>query len=565
MLSSLTLFLLLSLALGVVNANTFPTLTSPLGPVINLGYAAYAGNSTSPTGQANSNVTFYGGIPFAQPPVGNLRFRAPQMLDESVVNGGNVPVVDARNWGAACIQQPAMVGIGSEDCLTLNVWKPTNASEGDNLPVVVYMYGGGHYYGTTQGFPMYDWVSQHPTGIIAVSMNYRLNILGFLSGPELQADGDANTGLLDQRAALEWVQRNIAQFGGNPDEVTLDGESAGGASVVMQITAYGGTKGVPFKRAIAQSIGYGYTANASYAEELFQNVTQVIGCPPSGPSTMPCLRSASLGSIVAAINHSPTGRISPVVDGTFMPQLPSRLVSEGAFSPVEFVGGHCSNDGRTFVGGSPSQFVTDADVERLVFKRWPGVNNETIQQAMTLYPSPNATGSPFATQYDRAWTMAQDIIFGCFDWYLEEALLAKGVQNVYAYRWNAPDPTLLAAAPYEGVMHTSDLYFLFDGTNTAPNAGATFTPFNATENLLSKEAISYWTSFASTGSPSTTKTPYSPSWPLFYSNATTRYRMVLSEAQSVGGSGSAVEVYPEVEIERCRFWMGADVTAQTAI
>lgn len=93
---------------------------------------------------------------------------------------------------------------------------------------------------TTQGFPLYDWVNQSNPKIVAVSMGYRLNVLGFLSGPEVQADGDANAGLLDQRAALEWIQRHISKFGGDPNQVTIDGESAGGASVVMQIVAFGG-------------------------------------------------------------------------------------------------------------------------------------------------------------------------------------------------------------------------------------------------------------------------------------------------------------------------------------
>lgn len=124
---------------------------------------------------------------------------------------------------------------------------------------------------------------------MAVSLGYRLNILGFLSGKELQADGDANAGLLDQRAAIEWVQRHISRFGGDPDTITIDGESAGGASVVMQVVAYGGenppwqrdceisvccagSKPVPFQRAIAQSIGYGPTATAEEAEEMFRKM-----------------------------------------------------------------------------------------------------------------------------------------------------------------------------------------------------------------------------------------------------------------------------------------------------
>jgi len=149
--------LLISLALSGVLAEA-RQLESALGPVVDLGYAAFAGNTTSPTGIANGPVAFYGGIPYAQPPVGPLRWRAPQLLDESTDTD---VVTDARSWGVPCIQYPATVGVGSEgnhnlqtplqlklnvitnaDCLTLNLWKPTNASEGQNLPVAVYIHVG---------------------------------------------------------------------------------------------------------------------------------------------------------------------------------------------------------------------------------------------------------------------------------------------------------------------------------------------------------------------------------------------------------------------------------------
>lgn len=149
------------LVLGLFSTSSCATttipqaLSSPLGPVVNVGYAAFAGNTTSPTGVVNGPVTFFGGIPYAQPPLGNFRFRAPVMLNENSVAH---EVMDARNWGPACVQRPAVVGIGSEgqtsylkiyklnllcmvlDCLTLNVWKPTNLSAGAKLPVVVYIH-----------------------------------------------------------------------------------------------------------------------------------------------------------------------------------------------------------------------------------------------------------------------------------------------------------------------------------------------------------------------------------------------------------------------------------------
>ncbi|EIW77366.1 alpha beta-hydrolase [Coniophora puteana RWD-64-598 SS2] len=547
----------------------YPALTSPLGPVINLGYAAYAGNTTTPTGEANGTVAFFGGIPYAQPPVGELRFRAPQPLDETPASDGKPQVVDARNFGPACLQQPAVVGVGSEDCLLLNVWKPSNASEGDNLPVV----GGGFYAGTTQGFPLYPWVTQDQQ-IVGVSMGYRLSVPGFLATPSLLASGDGNAGLRDQRAALDWVQRNIRSFGGDPQNVAIAGESAGGASVVMQIAAYGGQREVPFRRGTGQSIGFGPMMNDTQNAELFANITQWAGCPSSPESTaLACLRTASLGALVSAINHTPLGAVSPTVDAAagadaFLPDRPSRLIAQGKFASVGFTGGHCSNDGRTFVGGAPEDLQTEEEVASVPFKRWPGVTNETIQEALALYPPPsNASGAEFSSEYDRASIMAGDVIFTCMDWFLAEQMMRKGVQDVYAFQWNAPDPVLLKAAPYEGTMHTSDIYFLFEGTS-ADNAGFTFTPFNSTELALSQTAIAYWTSFASTGSPSTLRLPGSPEWLAF---APGYGRMVLTEATTAtanatgAGTASAWEAFGDAHVERCLFWMREDVTAQTAV
>ncbi|KAG7086873.1 hypothetical protein E1B28_002794 [Marasmius oreades] len=469
----LRLVITLSLSFSATSAQ----LTSPLGPVVDLGYAAFAGNSTPPASPTNPDtpvvgpVTFFGGVPYARPPLGDLRWRAPQMLNEDAKSSGSI--TDARNWGPPCIQRPAVVGIGIEDCLTLNIWKPTNATAGDKLPVAVYIHGGGFYANSPQGFPLYDWVAQHPTGIVGVSITYRLGMMGFLGGPKIPAfspdtgNGDLNVGLLDQRAGLEWVQRHISKFGGDPHNVAIYGESAGGASVVMQVTAYGGTKPVPFKRATPQSIGFGPTRNDSQIERNFANAAKFIGCPTTGSSseTLSCMRNASLGAIVSAMNRIPNGEFAPVVEGPggFLPDLPSRLIASGKFAEVEYNGGHCTGDGKTFASGSPDQFVTDEDVKRIVFSRWPGVSEELRNEALALYPLLSENGT-FPTEWDRAWTMAGEAVFACMDWFLAEGLLAKGLKNVYSFAWDAPDRVLYDARPYLGAMHTSDLYFLFDGT-----------------------------------------------------------------------------------------------------
>ncbi|EJD48912.1 alpha/beta-hydrolase, partial [Auricularia subglabra TFB-10046 SS5] len=485
------------------------------GPIVDLGYAKVLGT----TAHGDSPVAFFGGIPYARPPLEDLRFRAPQRLNETVVPESHRPLLNATDWGSPCIQQPADLSAPSGEsegeyyrlsfpyCLKLNIWAPAGTKAGSRLPVAFYIYAGGLYAGTARGFPLQDWVSG-PTKIVGVNFGYRLNVLGFLSGPP---GVDANAGLLDQRAAMEWVQRHISKFGGDPEQITIIGESAGGASVVMHVVSHGGTKPVPFKRAVAQSIGYGPTQTPEEAQAWFVNISTTAGCPSSGPTALNCLRSAPLENIVRAINGVPTGRPSAVVDGDFLPALPSRLLAEGRFARVEVVAGHCANDGRTFAGGRPEDFVTNADIATRVFGRWgTHVTNGTIQKALALY-SPEK----FESQYERAWTMAQEIIFGCMDWLLADRMRAKGVQNVFTFRFNSPNAVLYKANPYLGVMHTSDLYYLFNGTTSAPNAGYTFTPLNKTEKALSQEAIRYWTSFVAAGSPSADRLRSSPAWPSF--------------------------------------------------
>ncbi|KAK7034661.1 hypothetical protein VNI00_012303 [Paramarasmius palmivorus] len=550
----------------------FAQLTSPLGPVVDLGYAAFAGNVTPPSSPTNPDepvvgpVTFFGTIPYAKPPLGDLRWRAPQMLDEEASPNG--VVFDARNWGPPCIQRPAVVGVGSEDCLTLDIWKPTNASEGDKLPVAVYIHGGGFYANSPQGFPLYQWVAQHPTGLVGVSIAYRLGMMGFLGGPTIpffspdRKDADLNVGLLDQRAALEWVQRHISKFGGDPDNVSIFGESAGGASVLMQVTAYGGTKPVPFRRATPQSIGYGPTMTNQQIEQNFLDAAKFMGCPMTlnDSSTLSCMRNASVGAIVSATNRTPNGSMAPVVEGPggFLPDLPSRLIAAGNFSAVEYMGGHCTGDGKTFAGGSPDQFVTEDDVKRIVFSRWSGVSDELRDEALAHYP----LGDAFPTQWDRAWNMAGQAVFTCMDWHLAEGLVKKGVKSAYAYAWNAPDRVLYDQRPYLGAMHVSDLYFLFEGTNTFGNAGNTFTPFNSSEALVAKESIAYWTSFATSGNPSDTKLAVSPSWESYVSESGRRIEVTRGDDKS---TLTGMEEISAEEIERCEFWMSEKVTEQTRV
>ncbi|KAJ7939551.1 Alpha/Beta hydrolase protein [Mycena leptocephala] len=315
---------------------------------------------------------------------------------------------------------------------------------------------------------MYDWVAQHPGGIIAVSITYRLTLLGFLGGPVVAAEGDLNAGLLDQRSGLEWIQRHISKFGGDPGNVTIYGEGAGGASVVMQVVAYGGTKPVPFKRATRQSIGFGPTNTAEQTDAFFS-------CPASGTDAMPCLRNASL------VIEGPNG---------FLPDLPSRLITAGKINNAEFVGGHCTGDGKSFAGGPPDTFQTDDDVRQRVFSRWPGVSDTTIDRALAIYPEPNAPrksiGDSVRPRINHGWGDHLHLhvrygIFFCVFWIVGNSsvqglvprprLTENGVKNVFSFSWNAPDTVLYNQTPYRGAAHTSDIYYLFEGTKQVRKCG----------------------------------------------------------------------------------------------
>ncbi|CAE6402393.1 unnamed protein product [Rhizoctonia solani] len=527
-------------------------LTSSLGPVIDLGYTAYAGNSTSPTGQPNSTVTFFGGIRYAQPPLGDLRFRAPKDLDETY--NPSRTVIDARSWGPICVQQPAKEGLGVEDCLSLNIWKPTSAKAGAKLPVIFYIHGGGFYAGSSPDFPMYDWVTQDQN-IVAISINYRLNLFGFLDGTAVRANGTPNAGLLDQRAALFWIKRHISAFGGDPDEVTISGESAGGASVLLQATAWGGKVQVPFKRAIAQSIGLFPLPLNHELEGIFGNVTSAAGCPASGTEAMACLRAAPLSELIKSINSVRNNYLAPTIDGPngFIPDLPSRLITQGKFRRgIDLIGGHTTNDGRNFAG-NPKNVNTDEDVRTAVTNRYRHVTNATLDKALQLYPSPGTSGSPFVDNYDRAWTIMQDIIMGCMDQHWVNATVKTGHKNAYSYRFNVPNPVDFAANPWRGVGHTSDVYYMFNGAT-----GGTFHPFNTTEVPVAEEIIQYWASFSRAGNPSTFKRAYSPIWPPYAGNS----RVVMSEdvRGNSNGTASSVEAVLAYEQQRCQFWMSQNET-----
>ncbi|KAJ7455518.1 Alpha/Beta hydrolase protein [Mycena latifolia] len=307
-------------------------------PIVDLGYAQYQGSVSA------SNISHFLGIRYAAAPLGDLRFRAPQPP-------GNVTgVQQATTQPNQCFQAAggssptnpfetrAAQVVSAEDCLFLNVYHPSDAAGTpvENLPVLVWIHGGGYLAGAANAYNGEDVINLSNRGIVIVLLQYRLGLFGFLAGEEVKKNGALNAGLLDQDFALRWVNKHIAKFGGDPSRVTIWGQSAGAGSVLQQIVANNGkTEPQLFRAAITSSTFFPsqYNYNDRIPELLFSQVVAQTNCTPVA-DVMACLRSADANTLQAAntqINLSGFFRIFlfvPVVDGSFITQRPTLSLLE---------------------------------------------------------------------------------------------------------------------------------------------------------------------------------------------------------------------------------------------
>lgn len=314
------------------------------GPVVHIQEGAVRGVTAN-------EVTSFKGIPFAEPPVGQLRWRAPQPVKSWS------KTLDASHFGASCMQTDDLPK--SEDCLTLNVWRPTR--ESGPLPVMVWIYGGALAHGNT---PQYPGEALARQGVVFVSMNYRVGRLGFFAHPALTAQApdevQGNYGYLDQQAALKWVQRNIAAFGGDPKQVTIFGESAGGGSVMVHLVSPMSRD--LFQRAILQSPGIP-TGRAKAipltpladAEKSGVAYAKSVGITVDGAQALAALRAlpaekllenASAKEVLASLASGKPipGVPGSIIDGRLVPKVPETLFVEGKQAAVPIIVGANNRD-----------------------------------------------------------------------------------------------------------------------------------------------------------------------------------------------------------------------------
>ncbi|KAF7300838.1 Aldolase-II domain-containing protein [Mycena kentingensis (nom. inval.)] len=530
-----------TLALGLLPA------ISQARNVVDLGYAQYRGNLTFP------NTVAYLGIPYAEPPLGQLRFRAPVVLDKArVARESRGQVIDATEYPNFCVQGSTgggdAGGAGSEDCLNVNVYAPAGAKRGDKLPVLVYIHGGGYFFGNPANWPFDHWIQQSPN-VVIVSVYYRLDAFGFLSHPAFASNsalGHLNAGFLDQRLALEWVQENVAAFGGDPRAVTINGESAGGSSVELHMVAKGAPRNL-FRGVIAQSVYRTPLARPEQRVPQFDLFASRAGCSAgSMTAKMACLRSASVSALAMAQDFV-TGaqstlpapsyrRFQPVLDGVIFPAFPTHALTNGDFADVSVIVGATTNEtlsGGTIVGALLSFF--------------PSMDNTTAQSFLPEYPISDFSNSS-ALQFQAA-TGEPELL--CARHLIASAVAKRGSDcKAWTYRYNQPNPTQEGTA----VQHAAENWMMFRGINTGTNGTGVFTPMTPTQSAFASELIAYWLSFVRAGNPNTFKLARAPVWESFSPSAKLN-RIVLQQG-SVDASGSFLEVQSEGETRRCEFSAG---------
>jgi len=447
------------------------------------------------------------GVPYAQPPVGELRWRAP--LPAAAWSG----VRDATRFGATCPQTGDLFGPTStnEDCLTLNVYAPQGSATTPR-PVLVYIHGGGFWNGSGS---YYDGaVMARKTDAVVVTLNYRLGVFGFLTTSGMTADNKAvNFGLQDQYLALDWVKRNIAAFGGDATKVTIAGQSAGGGSVCLALTSPKAA-GL-FQRGIMHSAPCTMgTTPMSKALAQGQGIANKAGCP-EGPSQMACLRSKSVPELLAAAQlTTPVEALSQsfwpaTIDGEVIPAASLSALSKGNFHKVPVMLGATQEEGKGLIGwgfhGIFGREVTQAEYDGAM-KAFAG--DLAAGLITSIYPASKYGG------VGRAIAAAiTDVAIACPTHSTANAL-AKAVPT-YAFEFadaQAPQFFVDPLMPEGwGAYHASDLLYLFQ----TPVSGLSFPGLNTAQQALSDQMLGYWRNFMATGNPNEGQATVSTKWPRY--------------------------------------------------
>ncbi len=449
----------------------------------------------------DGKVRSFKGIPYAAPPVGPLRWQPPQPAPKWK------GVRDATEFGSRCMQGHFFEDMvfrdsgPSEDCLTLNVWTPSKAKKG-SLPVMIWIYGGGFIGGGTSE-PRQDGEFLARRNVVIVSMNYRLGIFGFFVHPELTAESphhaSGDYGLMDENAAIEWVQKNISSFGGNPHNITIFGESAGSEAVsALMASPLSQSR---FQKAIGES-GAEFPAGRIDVDTLesAEKFDVAFAQAAFGTTRLSDLRKISAGDILKAATaetSAPHTHFRPDVDGWFLPDSVPNIYAAGKQAHIPLLAGWNADEMRAEVIFAHPQPTAESFKLQAQAEFRPNA-----QEFLTLYP-----WSTDAEVVRSAGDLASDRFIVYSTWRWLEAQVKTGEAPVYRYHFDLAAPGDKFHPVGIGAFHSDDIEYVFGTLDSRPQAN-----WRPEDRELSNQIQQYWTNFARTGDPNGDNLP---KWPTY--------------------------------------------------
>ncbi len=439
------------------------------------------------------------GIPYAAPPLGDLRWKPP--MPASKWSG----VRKATEFGSRCLQNDVFGDMnfrdpgGSEDCLTLNVWTPAKDAK-DKLPVMVWIYGGGFAAGGTSE-PRQDGTVLAQQNVVVVSMNYRLGIFGFFVHPDLVKESShhaaGNYGLMDQRAALQWVQDNIAGFGGDPGNVTIFGESAGSFSVSAQM-ASPLTRGLIHK-AIGES-GGAFNSSGLPFDPLSVRAEKdsKLAASTLGANSIAELRKVPAEKLLTTFFKPGGGfEFPPDIDGYFLPQPLSQIFAAGKQNDVPLLAGWNRDEGSFEIAYTPQKSAL-ASLKATAEKDF----GDKSSAFLNVY---SAEDDMQAKRVAEDYAGDKFIAWSTWSWL--EAQLRTGKKPIYRYRFDLAPPASDPKAPDLGAYHSAEIEYVFGALDSKAKV-----PWRASDRQLSEQMQKYWANFARSGDPNGAGLPQ---WPVY--------------------------------------------------
>jgi para-nitrobenzyl esterase len=484
-------------------------------------------------GAPGAGVLAFKGIPFAEPPVGERRFAPPQAA------ASWTGVLDASAYRSAC-PQLSRYGLtdasDDEDCLYLNVTVPAAKPARKKRPVLVWIHGGAYVGGSSNLYPL-EYLSRMGD-LVVVSINYRLGVLGFMSHPALPAAHNGSLGLEDQREALRWVKRNIAAFGGDPDNVTLAGESAGAASVCMQLISTAESRGL-FQKAIIQSLACGvHLDSVADAGRSGEQIASLVHCSDAA-AVIACLRTKSVQELLEAqltVGGANVHAFAPSVGSISVPRQGAEAFSSGRFLRVPIINGGNRDEMRLYVAYAiaAGQAVTVDTYP----KRLASLYGAAAPDVLAEYPLANFPSAPSALGTAESDFLQGNALSNCL--YLQMAADASRFVPLYEYEFadrHAP-PEMDDPGFEMGAVHAAELPYFFP--HISHNSKVNGPDLEPAAQRLSEHMVAYWSSFAYTGRPAPAALP---AWP--------KYRAVTDVLRFEPGE---VHTFDAAAAHHCGFW-----------